>query len=293
MLVTVCNFVASKWIVFREKPSKIHREHAEKMFRKFAKRGQPPFEGRLWAPYFLLAIITAGLLLLPMGTGNFFGSLETGTVSMWRWRTVCGRSCCPPADSFLSGLHWEPAAVPMTLPTTGCCGRMSDCLSDAGSGDEGHHCGLYDLLYDSFGASLLFLVEEERTALGDRFCGSAASRLFHLLLSGPPSDHVYEITCRFFFDGADRYGSAGLKRKDRSFVHRAASDYPPQFYYAPACIVALGVYVLHRCFFEILAGLMGCLQLLAVRAGQRLQKPGGRAGQGLRKISGQTGNGFL
>ena len=129
VLVTICNFVASKWIVFRKKPSKSAGECPETfsgIFPEKRERGRAgrPFEGRLWAPYLLLAIITAGLLLLPVGTGNFFGSLGDWYSQHVAVATACVRLCWPQEGYFPSGFRWEQAAVPMIFHTTGCCGRM-------------------------------------------------------------------------------------------------------------------------------------------------------------------------
>ena len=292
VLVTVCNFVASKWIVFREKPSKSTGEHAEKCSGKFAKReGSLPFEGRLWAPYFLLAIITAGLLLLPMGTGNFFGSLGD-----WYSQHVAV------ADS-----------LRQTMLATG---RLLPQWITLGAGSSTYDFAYYGLLRPDVLIACLMPEVEMKVIIAVYmiFCMIASVLLcyFWLKRSGRPwgiafagalllafSTSLYQAHHQIMFVnylpflllaliGVDRLvskGKIGLLSAGLLLVILHS------FYYAPVCIVALGSCT--DVFSEILAGLMRCLRIAAVRAGQRLQKPGGRAGQGLRKISGQTGNGFL
>ena len=250
VLVTVCNFVASKWIVFREKPSKSTGEHAEKCSGKFAKReGSLPFEGRLWAPYFLLAIITAGLLLLPMGTGNFFGSLGD-----WYSQHVAV------ADS-----------LRQTMLATG---RLLPQWITLGAGSSTYDFAYYGLLrLDVLIACLMPEVEMKVIiAVYMIFCMIASVLLCYFWLKRDGrscrtafagallfafSTSLYQAHHQIMFVnylpflllaliGVDRLvsrGKIGLLSAGLLLVILHS------FYYAPACIVALGAYFLPRCFF--------------------------------------------
>lgn len=250
VLVTVCNFVASKWIVFREKPSKSTGEHAEKCSGKFAKReGSLPFEGRLWAPYFLLAIITAGLLLLPMGTGNFFGSLGD-----WYSQHVAV------ADS-----------LRQTMLATG---RLLPQWITLGAGSSTYDFAYYGLLRPDVLIACLMPEVEMKVIIAVYmiFCMIALVLLCYFWLKRDGrscriafagalllafSTSLYQAHHQIMFVnylpflllaliGVDRLvakGKIGLLSAGLLLVILHS------FYYAPACIVALGVYVLHRCFF--------------------------------------------
>ena len=250
VLVTVCNFVASKWIVFREKPSKSTGEHAEKCSGKFAKReGSLPFEGRLWAPYFLLAIITAGLLLLPMGTGNFFGSLGD-----WYSQHVAV------ADS-----------LRQTMLATG---RLLPQWITLGAGSSTYDFAYYGLLRPDVLIACLMPEVEMKVIIAVYmiFCMIASVLLCYFWLKRDGrscrtafagalllafSTSLYQAHHQIMFVnylpflllaliGVDRLvskGKIGLLSAGLLLVILHS------FYYAPVCIVALGVYVLHRCFF--------------------------------------------
>ena len=250
VLVTVCNFVASKWIVFREKPSKSTGEHAEKCSGKFAKReGSLPFEGRLWAPYFLLAIITAGLLLLPMGTGNFFGSLGD-----WYSQHV----------AVADGLRQTMLAT----------GRLLPQWITLGAGSSTYDFAYYGLLRPDVLIACLMPEVEMKVIIAVYmiFCMIASVLLCYFWLKRDGrscrtafagalllafSTSLYQAHHQIMFVnylpflllvliGVDRLvskGKIGLLSAGLLLVILHS------FYYAPVCIVALGVYVLHRCFF--------------------------------------------
>lgn len=254
VLVTICNFVASKWIVFRKKPSKSAGECPETFSGNFSgkarkREGSRPFEGRLWAPYLLLAIITAGLLLLPVGTGNFFGSLGD-----WYSQHVAV------ADS-----------LRQTMLATG---RILPQWISLGAGSSAYDFSYYGLLRpDVLIACLMPDVEMKVIIAVYMVCCVIASVLlcyFWLKRSGRPwgiafagalllafSTCFYQAHHQIMFVNYMPFLLMALIGMDRLVLKGKIGLLSigllliilHSFYYAPACIVALGVYVLHRCFF--------------------------------------------